>query len=146
MNPQMDVLYVPDLGHVLAAFTRAAEPDQIEALRTNLDTLQLRTPRNYCIQSGNPPLLEFTQTFTAAATSTAVTLTAGVPAAFAAGTKVQVLIEGPSLGSPQLVTLPPTSVSGSPIVIPVPALASGSYYAIVFVPLYPITAASFTVP
>jgi hypothetical protein len=120
-------------------------------LRTNLDTLQLRTPRNYCVQSGNPPLLEFTQGFTAAptptaTTPTAVTLTAGMPAAFAAGTIAQMLIEGPSLGSPQLVTLLATSASAATIPIPVPTLASGTYYAIVFVPFYPITAATFTVP
>jgi hypothetical protein len=177
MNPQMDVLYLKDLGHVLAAFTRASEPDQIETsaalfvgdglhlrglekleaedflipatqiemLRTNLDTLPLRTPRNYCVQSGNPPLLEFTQSFTAAPTPTAVTLTAVMPATFAAGTKVQVLIEGASLGSPLVLTPPPTSASAPTIPIPVPTLASGTYYALVFVPLYPIMAASFTV-
>ena len=180
MNSQMDALYMKDLGHVLAAFTRAAEPDQIEASaaafvgdglhlrgtkgaedqdlvvpaaqielsRSNLDPFVLSSPRSwYWDLSTNPPaLVESALSFTVAATSTAVTLTAGVPAAFAAGTKVHVLIEGMSLASPLLITVPASSASGSPITIPVPALASGSYYAIVFVPLYPITAASFTVP
>jgi hypothetical protein len=44
MNPEMDVLYMKGLGHVLAAFTRAAEPDQIEASAATFvgDGLHLR--------------------------------------------------------------------------------------------------------
>jgi hypothetical protein len=179
MNPQMDVLYLKYLGHVLAAFTRAAEPDQIETsaaafvgdglhlrglpgaedqdlivppaqigiLRTNLDWSLLRTPRNwYWDLSANPPApVESVQTLTATTTPTPVLITSTSPASFAAGTTVRMLIEGSSLSSPLLVTLAPTSASVAQIQIPVPTLAPGLYYVIVFVPLYPITAANFTV-
>jgi hypothetical protein len=180
MNPQMDVLYVPDLGHVLAAFTRAAEPDQIETsvaafvgdglhlrglpgakidddflvpaaqialLRTSFDALPLRMPRNYCVQSGNPPaLVPVAGTFGApVVAATSVTISAA-PGQFAAGTKVQTLVTGPPLGNPLLITLPPSPAPGPTIDIAIPALTSGPYYAIVFVPLYPITAIPFSVP
>jgi hypothetical protein len=52
MTPQMDVLYVKDLGHVLAAFTRVSEPDQLEAsaapfLTTGLNVRGLGNPAGY---------------------------------------------------------------------------------------------------
>jgi hypothetical protein len=51
MNPQMDVLYVKDLGHVLAGFTRASEPAQIEASALSFvgDGLHLRGLRRLAV-------------------------------------------------------------------------------------------------
>jgi hypothetical protein len=56
------------------------------------------------------------------------------------------LIEGQTLGNPLPVPLPPTQASHPTIDIPVPALNNGSYYGIVFVPLYPVAVIHFTVP
>jgi hypothetical protein len=180
MNPQMDVLHVKDLGHVLAGFTRASEPAQIEAtalsfvgdglhlrglagaedqdfivpapqvglLRTNLDPSLLRTPRNwYANLTATPPtVVESSQSFTVSKPAASIKITSTMPmAGFAVGTTVHMLIEGKSLGNPLLVPLPPTQAIEKDIDIPVPALAKGSYCAIVFVPLYPITAFPFTV-
>jgi hypothetical protein len=182
MTPQMDLLYSSVTGHVLAAFTRAAEPAQLEAgaaafvgdglrlhgvlnpevedlavpvseiglLRIDLQAPVLRDPRSWFwnLAASPPALVELTQALTPTplATASSVSITSTTPAAFAAGTTVRMLIQGPSLATPLTVSLPATAASQNPITIPVPALASGSYYAIVFVPLYPITATPFTVP
>jgi hypothetical protein len=180
MTSQMDILYLNDTGHVLAGFTRAAEPDQIEAgagafvgdglhlrgvttdqdflvpaaqiglLRTGLDASVLRDPRRWFWNlAATPPALVLgsnqSLTATANVAGTTVTIAPGA-GSFAAGTIVRMLIEGPSLGSPLQVSVPPIAAGLPSIPIPVPALASDSYYAIVFVPLYPITATQFAVP
>jgi hypothetical protein len=181
MSAQMAVCYVKTLGHVMAAFTRASEPDQIEAtpdafvgeglhlrgisgppdqdftipvaqiglLRTDLNPAVLRAPRQWFadLTATPPTMVESSQTLTASnPTPSSIVLSATSPIAFAPGTTVTTLIEGPSLSNPLPVSLSASATSSATINIPLPALSPGNYFALVLVPLYPIVAVPFTVP
>jgi hypothetical protein len=193
MNPQMDVLYLKDLGHVLAAFTRVSEPDQIEASAMAFigDGLHLRglgTPANYAPSATNadfntqdfvvpPSHIALTrvdlnpsqlaaprdQYVTISNTPPTVSLFANSPPviaisplkitlahAIATDTPFLILIEGQALGSPieQPCTFPagPAGSTFTPNLPAVSTLSPGTYYAVVFVPAYPIDVHFFTVP
>jgi hypothetical protein len=194
MNPQMDVLYMKDLGHVLATFTRAAEPDQLETSASVSvgDGLHLRglgIPGNYnsaddynvedfVVAASHIALARFdlNPTQLAAPRDQVVTFQNNVPAALTAYPNPSPLIT-PSLGTPRSLTIKPSSVFGSdtkyllliygqalasPIewpatfpgnspkaILTFPALASlasGTYYAVAFVPDNAIAIQFFKVP
>jgi hypothetical protein len=175
MSPQMDILYMSTLGHVLAIFTRASEPDKIEATpatfvgdgfhlrgigdptdstidvvvppseialaRVPLNPAQLLIPRSLQLPDPkNPALSDLPNT-----TLPTVALTAGSPpsltvkAAGAASTlQILALIVAAPAGNP-------ITITGSFPKLTLPSLPAGKYYAVVFVPGYPLNAQSFSI-
>ena len=117
MTPQMDVLYVKDLGHVLAAFTRVSEPDQLEAsaapfLATGLHVRGLGDPAGY------PSPGDFnSQTFVVPADRIALARVALNSAQLAAPRDLTVTISptSPPTVSSFPSTAPPTITTGPPL-------------------------------
>jgi hypothetical protein len=184
----MDVLYVKDLGHVLAAFTRVSEPDQLEAsaaafLATGLYVRGLGDPAGYpsasdfnsqdfvvppdrialarvalnSAQLAAPRDLMVTITATPATVSSfpnptpptiatgPLKVTLAQPAA--ADTPFLILLDGPSLDTPieQPCIFPHGVIDFVPPLPAISTLSAGvTYYAIVFVPSYPIAVQNFT--
>jgi hypothetical protein len=188
MTPQMDVLYVKDLGHVLAAFTRVSEPDQLEAsaapflttglnvrglgdpagylsptdfnsqtfvvppdrialARVALNSAQLAAPRDLTmtISPTSPPTVSSFPSTAPPTITTGPKVTLTQPAA--ADTPFLILLDGPSLDTPieQPCIFPKGAVDFTPTLSAISTLSTGvTYYAIVFVPSYPIAVHNFT--
>lgn len=188
MTPQMDVLYVKDLGQVLAAFTRVSEPDQLEAsaaaflttglyvrglgdpagypspgdfnsqnflvppdrialARVALNSAQLAAPRTLTVTispTSPPAASSFPSIAPLTITTGPLKVTLAQPAA--ADTPFLILLGGPSLDTPieQPCIFPKGVVDFTPTLSALSALSAGvTYYAIVFVPGYPIAVQNF---
>jgi hypothetical protein len=188
MTPQMDVLYVKDLGHVLAAFTRVSEPDQLEAsaaaflttglyvrglgnpagypspsdfnsqnflvppdrialARVALNSAQLAAPRalTVTISPSSPPTVSsFPSIAPLTITTGPLKVTLAQPAA--ADTPFLILLDGPSLDTPieQPCIFPQGALDFTPTLPAISTLSGGvTYYAIVFVPNYPVSVHNF---
>jgi hypothetical protein len=175
MSPQMDVLYISTLGQVLAIFTRASEPEKIETTpdtfvgdgfhlrglgdppdstidvvvpgsqialaRVPFNPAQLLIPRSLQVPDPkNPALSDLPNQ-----TGPILTFTPGSPpllkataAGMASTPQILALIVAAPAGNP-------ITITGSFPTLTLPSLPPGPYYAVVFVPGYPLTGISFSI-
>jgi hypothetical protein len=191
MNPQMDVLYMQDLGHVLATFTRAAEPDQLETsasvfigdglhlrglgtpadynspddynvedfvvaashvalARFDLNPTQLAAPRGQVVafQNNVLALTSYANPSPTLAKSAGPSLKITLPSPVGGDTKFLLLVYGQALALPLEcpAVIPGGAFTATPTFPALASLATGTYYAVAFVPDYPIAIQVFAVP
>jgi hypothetical protein len=122
-------------------------PSQVALTRVDLNPIQLVIPRSLWVDPQNP-----TAVVDPPNASSPLTLTPnpGPPpslkvaaATVASGTPVLALIVAAPAGNPMTIT--GSFPAPGPVILTLPSLLSGKYYAVVFVPGYPVAVQNFSI-
>jgi hypothetical protein len=174
-NPQMDILYLKDLGHVLGIFTRASEPVKIETDASAFvgDGLHLRglvagqdlvvPPNLIGIFRGDRNWRQILQPTTLYTTGlpnapALASFSAAAPGVVHGASNLTITWTTAIVGNVLVLALDtnggtpvqfgtPITAAQTSVVLPITGLVAGDKYnAFVFVPTYPMATANFTAP